>query len=80
MCAVSRAVAMATAARTLAPNVSAATGTQPPVPLPAIQAATVGARPPSAKPICVPMAMPDSRTRVGNISPYSAGQTPFWAL
>jgi hypothetical protein len=28
----------------------------------------------------VPIATPDSRTRVGNISPYSAGQPPFWAL
>jgi hypothetical protein len=62
-------VATAIAASTLAPNVSTATGTQPPVPGPAIQAATVGARPPSAKPTWVPMAMPESRTRVGNISP-----------
>jgi len=80
MCAVSRAVAMAIAASTLAPNVIAATGTQPLVPPPAIQSATVGAKPPSAKPTWVPMAIPESRTRVGNISPYSDGQMPFWAL
>ena len=79
-CTVSRAVAIAIAASTLAPNVIAATGTQPPVPSPAIHTATVGASPPSAKPTWVPMAMPERRTRVGNISPYSAGQTPFWAL
>jgi hypothetical protein len=75
--AVSRAVAIATAASTLAPNVIAATGTQPPAPLPAIQSATVGAKPPRAKPIWVPMAIPERRTRVGNISPYSDGQIPF---
>ena len=30
--------------------------------------------------IWVPIAIPERRTRVGNISPYSAGQMPFWAL
>ncbi len=36
---------------------------------PAICAAKVTAKPAMAKPIWVPMAMPDSRTRVENISP-----------
>src|SRR4051812_21524708 len=66
---VSRAVAIAIAARTLEASVYAATGTHPPAPSPAIAAAAVGAKPPIAKPICVPMATPDRRTRVGNISP-----------
>jgi hypothetical protein len=30
--------------------------------------AAAGAKPPIANPICVPIAMPDSRTRVLNIS------------
>ena len=60
--------------------VNSATGTQPFGPGPITAALMVGAKPPSAKPICVPMAMPDRRTRVSNISPYSAGQTPFAAL
>ena len=45
-----------------------------------IAALIAGAKPPRAKPICVPIAMPDSRTLVSNISPYSAGHTPFDAL
>ena len=50
------------------------------MPSPSIAAAAVGAKPPIAKPICVPIAMPDRRTRVGNISPYSDGWMPFMAL
>ena len=66
---VSRAVATAAAAIRLDTSTYAATGTQPPGPSPAIQAAAVGAKPPIAKPIWVPIAVPHRRTRVGNISP-----------
>jgi hypothetical protein len=34
-----------------------------------LAAAAVGAKPPIAQPICVPIAIPESRTLVGNISP-----------
>src|SRR2546425_6665061 len=66
---VSRAVAAAMDEMTHAPNVSAATGIHPFGGGPWIAAAMVGAKPASAKPICVGMAMPDRRTRVSNISP-----------
>lgn len=36
---------------------------------PAVCAANVTANPATAKPICVPIATPESRTRVENISP-----------
>ena len=42
---------------------------------PIIQPAIVGVKPASAKPNCVPMAMPLVRTLVGKYSAYVAGQT-----
>ena len=65
---------------TAAPVVNAATGIQPVGPVPKMAALMEGAKPPKAKPSCVPMAMPDRRTRVSNISPYKAGHTPLAAL
>lgn len=44
-----------------------------------IPAAEATANPAMAKPICVPIAIPESRTFVVNISPYSAGQVPLAA-
>src|SRR4051812_39501300 len=76
----SRIVVTATADTVAAMAVKIATGTQPLMPSRAIAALMVGAKPPSAKPIWVPMAMPDSRTWVGNCSPYRAGHTPLAAL
>ena len=65
----SRAVAALIAESTQATATRTATGTQPEAPGPAMAAAIVGENPPIAKPIWVPMAMPDSRTLVENISP-----------
>ena len=44
------------------------------------QPAMVGVKPASAKPNWVPIAMPESRTRVGKYSAYVAGQTAFGML
>ena len=77
---VSRAVKAEMADTTAAPVVNAATGIQPVGPVPKMAALMEGAKPPKAKPSCVPMAMPDRRTRVSNISPYMAGHTPLAAL
>ena len=41
---------------------------QPVGPDPCSPAATAGAKPPRAKPICVPIAIPERRTRVSNTS------------
>src|SRR4029079_7285051 len=49
---------------------------EPPIRAPAI----VGVKPASAKPNWVPIAMPESRTRVGKYSAYVAGQTAFGML
>lgn len=48
--------------------VRTATGTHS-EPSPSTAAAMVGEKPPMANPICVPIAMPDRRTRAVNISP-----------
>ncbi len=40
----------------------------------------VGVKPASAKPNCVPMAMPESRTLVGKYSAYVAGHTALGML
>ena len=58
-CAVSRAVSAHRPATVAAPAVSSATGTQPLGPSPTIAAAISGEKPPSANPICVPIAMPE---------------------
>jgi hypothetical protein len=67
-CWVSRAVQAAIEATTQIAELSSATGTYAFGPSPWTAAATTGAKPPIANPICVPIAMPDSRTRVLNIS------------
>ena len=67
-CWVSRAVQAAIEATTQIAELSSATGTHAFGPSPWTAAGTTGAKPPIANPICVPIAMPDSRTRVLNIS------------
>ena len=49
--------------------VNTATGTQLVPSSPSRAAAMVGEKPAIAKPICVPIAIPDRRTRAVNISP-----------
>ena len=66
---VSRAVTAAMTGGTHSAAVKRATAVQSSPSGPAIRAANVTANPATAKPICVPIATPDSRTLVGNISP-----------
>src|SRR5260370_1343769 len=61
-------------------KVRSATGRRALGPLPWTAEAMAGANPGRAKPICVPMAIPERRTRVSNISPYRDGRIPFDAL
>ena len=68
-CAVSRAVYAEAAATRQMTAPKTATGNQPEPFPPASAAAIVGANPPRANPIWVPIAMPESRTLAGNISP-----------
>ena len=70
-------VRTATAEITQAPAVNSATWVQFSTAPSRRTPAMVGVKPARAKPNCVPIAIPDSRTRVGKYSAYVAGHTAF---